>query len=166
MKKFGKLLKDNAVFIILLVLIVGFFSVFFFNKVDGESMTNTLPDGKILFCTRLGTPKVGDIIVCDITAELEGGKVKKRLIKRVIAKGGDTISIENGKVTVNGKVLDEPYIKEPMTYVPENSQTYPLTVPDGEYFVMGDNRNASHDSRDSRYGLVSEDNVVGRVLFH
>ena len=78
MKKFGKLLKDNAVFIILLVLIVGFFSVFFFNKVDGESMTNTLPDGKILFCTRLGTPKVGDIIVCDITAELEGGKVKDR----------------------------------------------------------------------------------------
>ena len=166
MKKFGKLLKDNAVFLILLVLIVGFFSVFFFNKVDGESMTNTLSDGKILFCTRLGTPKVGDIIVCDITAELEGNKVKKRLIKRVIAKGGDTISIENGKVTVNGKVLDEPYIKEPMTYVPENSQTYPLTVPDGEYFVMGDNRNASHDSRDSRYGLVSEDNVVGTVLFH
>lgn len=166
MKKIGKLLKDNAVFIILLVMVVGFFCVFFFTKVDGESMTNTLQNNKNVLCIRFASPKKGDIVVCDVDTVIEGKAYVKRLIKRVIAEGGDTISIEDGKVTVNGKVLDEPYIKEPMTYVPENSQTYPLTVPEGKYFVMGDNRNGSVDSRDTRCGLVSEDNIVGKVLFH
>lgn len=159
MKKIGKLLKENWIFLLLLSGIIGFFCAFFVTKVDGESMTNTLKDGKIILCSRFSTPDRGDIIVCDA----DNGK---RLIKRVIAKSGDTISVSDGKVTVNGEVLKEDYIREPMTYVPENSMEYPLTVPEGKYFVMGDNRNYSHDSRDSRYGLISDDKVVGVVLFH
>jgi signal peptidase I len=159
MSKITKLLKENWIFLLLLTGIIGFFICFFVTKVDGESMTNTLKDDKIILCSRFSKPNRDDIIVCDA----DNGK---RLIKRVIAKGGDTIIVSDGKVTVNGEVLDEPYIREPMTYVPENSMTYPLTVPEGKLFVMGDNRNASNDSRDSRYGLISEEKVIGKVLFH
>jgi signal peptidase I len=91
--------------------------------------------------------------------------IKKRLVKRVIAVGGDTIDIKDGKVYLNGEQLDEPYIREPMIYVPEQSQEYPLTVPEGKLFVMGDNRNFSNDSRDTRYGLVDAENVIGKIVF-
>lgn len=158
-------LKDNALFIILLLLVIGFFCVFFVNTVDGESMTNSYQDGQKVLCMRTHSPNRGDVIVCDVQAELESGTVKKRLIKRVIAVGGDTIDIKDGKVYLNGELLDEPYIREAMAYIPEHSQEYPLTVPDGKLFVMGDNRNASHDSRDSRYGLVNAENVLGKIIF-
>lgn len=159
-----KLLKDNAVFIILLAGTIALFGNFFFTTVDGESMTNTYQDGEKVICSRLYSLKHGDVIVCDIDAKLEQGTVRKRLIKRIIAMEGDTIDIRDGKVYLNGEVLDEPYIREPMEYVPEDSVTYPLTVPEGKLFVMGDNRNASHDSRDSRYGLIDRSNVVGEVV--
>ena len=159
-----ELLKENAVFIFLLAATVGLFSVFFLTTVSGESMTNTYQDGEKVICTRLFSPKHGDVIVCDINAELEQGTVKKRLIKRIIAMEGDTIDIKDGTVYLNGEALDEPYIREPMEYVPENATAFPLTIPEDKLFVMGDNRNASHDSRDSRYGLVDCDDVVGKVL--
>lgn len=166
MKKIGNFIKNNVGFIALLAATVGVFSVFFITKVDGKSMTNTLKDGESVICTRLTSPEKGDIIVCDVMAKTKNGDVKHRLIKRVIATAGDTISVEKDKVIVNGEVLDEPYIREAMDYIPENSMEYPLTVPEGKYFVMGDNRNASTDSRDSRYGLISDENVIGKVLFH
>lgn len=157
-------LKENAVFLILLVMTVAIFGNFFIATVDGESMTNTYQDGDKVICSRLFSPKCGDVILCDVDAELEQGTVRKRLIKRIIAMEGDTIDIKDGKVYLNGEVLDEPYIREPMEYVPENSQEYPLTIPEGKLFVMGDNRNASHDSRDSRYGLIDRSNVIGKVV--
>ena len=159
-----KMLKDNAVFIILLAGTIALFGNFFFTTVDGESMTNTYQNGEKVICSRLYSPKHGDVIVCDIDAKLEQGTVRKRLIKRIIAMEGDTIDIKDGKVYLNGEVLDEPYIREQMEYVPEDSMAYPQTIPEGKLFVMGDNRNASHDSRDSRYGLVSRSDVVGEVV--
>ena len=83
---------------------------------------------------------------------------------RGMAKGGDTISIDyaTGTVEVNGKVLEEDYIAEP-TYLGYDVE-FPYTVPEGTVFVMGDNRNASLDSRSSYVGCIDEQDILGKVL--
>lgn len=158
-KKVLKTIKENKIYILLMIAVIVVCSIFFIANVSGESMTNTYEDGEKVICTRIFNIERKDIVVCDPD---EG----RRLIKRVIAVGGDTIDIQGNKVYVNGKELSEPYIKEEMTYIPENSQTYPLTIPEGKIFVMGDNRNHSVDSRDTRCGLISEDKVLGEVIFN
>ena len=89
------------------------------------------------------------------------------LIKRVIATQGETIDIdfETGEVKVDQKVLKEPYIKELISHTGEGEQDYPLTVPEGYIFVMGDNRNDSMDSRFEEVGLISTEDIFGEVLF-
>lgn len=126
--------------------------------VSGNSMNDTYKDGDTLLCSRLSTPKRGDIVICDTD-------LKKTLVKRVIGTAGDTIYIdfETGEVRVNGEVLSEPYIKEP-TYLDAGAFEYPITVPEGCYFVMGDNRNHSSDSRDKNVGYIKADQVQGKVL--
>ena len=86
-------------------------------------------------------------------------------IKRIIAKGGQTfdINFDTGEVTVDGVVLDEPYIKE-ITRLKEGGEI-PSVIPEGYFFVMGDNRNHSSDSRSYKVGLVSEDQIVGKAEF-
>ena len=91
--------------------------------------------------------------------EQENGK-KKLLIKRVIAKGGDTIAIADGKVYRNGEALDEPYIKDGYT----NGGIDETTVPEGTLFLMGDNRVVSIDSRSPEVGFVDEDLVIGKAV--
>ena len=129
--------------------------------VDGSSMVPTLTDGDKLIVNFINyKPANGDIVIVD------SAKLGKPIVKRVIASGGDTIDIDfnSGKVTVNGSVLDESYIKD-LTQLDEGGQTYPLTVPSGYYFVMGDNRMDSLDSRSARVGLVSEDEIMGEAVF-
>ena len=89
---------------------------------------------------------------------------RKPLVKRVIAKGGDVVNIDYqaGTVSVNGEVLQETYIAEP-TYLGYDV-TFPYTVPEGTVFVMGDNRNASLDSRSSYVGCIDERDILGKVL--
>ena len=89
----------------------------------------------------------------------------KILIKRVIAVGGQTIEIDakNDCVLVDGKVIDEPYIKESMDFLFWGTKKY--EVPEGKLFLMGDNRNKSADSRDIRIGLVDEKYVLGKVFY-
>ena len=101
------------------------------------------------------------MVLCGEADREEG----RNLIKRIIAVSGQTIDIdfETGEVTVDGEVLDEPYILE-RTHLDEGTE-FPLTVPEGEVFVMGDNRNASRDSRSLSVGTVKEEYIVGRVLF-
>lgn len=125
-------------------------------NVEGNSMNDTYQDGDALLCSRIGDVDKGDVIICSTD---EG----KTLIKRVIGTGGDTVDIdfEAGTVTVNGEVLDEPYIKE-ATHLNEKAFTYPITVPEGCFFVLGDNRNYSSDSR--KYGYIKEENIKGKVL--
>ena len=140
----------------------GFFRVF---TVSGESMENTYFEGDNLLLKRNhgDSYDYGDVVVFSLTAE---DKKHTVLIKRVIAKGGDTLDIDfdSGEVRRNGELLDEPYIKE-LTHLDEEGFTYPVTIPDGCYFCMGDNRNASGDSRDRSIGFIPEEDIFGKVIW-
>ncbi len=151
--------------------------VFELATVQGDSMVPTMLDQDQLLILQLdGHPDCGDVVIIDaqraallddngsLTAAEGLGKC---IVKRVIATGGQTLDIdfENGIVTVDGKALEEPYIKDPTT-VPVNGGAfdYPIVIPEGYLFVMGDNRNISKDSRYRDVGLVSEQDVEGTVL--
>ena len=133
--------------------------------VDGSSMTNTLQNGDKLLVWQFGyTPKSGDIVVCHSTFF----GFDEPLVKRVIATGGQTIRIDPATwtVTVNGVALDEPYVKRIAGRAMTGwSYGESYTVPDGKVFVMGDNRNGSWDSRDSRVGPIEEQYILGKVIF-
>ena len=133
-------------------------------------MNETLQENDLLIISDLFyTPKQGDIIVFESTATT----YEKPYVKRVIATGGQTVDINyvdtdgdvTMKVTVDGKVLDEPYVAYKFT--PRLSYgadiEYPYTVPEGQVFVMGDNRWNSSDSRD--IGTVDVRCIIGRVIF-
>ena len=143
---------------LVLVLIFSFF--FRIIQVDGSAMVPTLLNGDKLIVWGAGySPKRGDVVIVDSYTSYG-----KPLVKRVIAKGGDTISIdyETGTVTVNGEVLQEDYIAE-RTYLGYDV-TFPYTVPEGTVFVMGDNRNQSLDCRSSYVGCIDERDILGKVL--
>jgi len=143
---------------LVLVLIFSFF--FRIIQVDGSSMVPTLVNGDKLIVWGAGyTPQRGDVVIVDSYTSYG-----KPLVKRVIAKGGDTVSIDyaTGTVAVNGEVLQEDYIAEP-TYLGYDV-TFPYTVPEGTVFVMGDNRNRSADSRYASIGQIEESQVIGKVL--
>ena len=137
-------------------------------SVDGASMEDTLHTGDRLFVRRVGyTAKAGDVVV--FTPE---NMPNKPYIKRVIATSGQTIDIDNSKgiVTVDGEVLQEEYIKVPTTR--PGDVKFPVTVPDGYFFAMGDNRGNSHDSRqsdvgssDKKSGLIKEESLMGKAIF-
>lgn len=127
--------------------------------VSGNSMNDTYFNGDILLCLRTSNLERGDIVVCDCNAGVT-------LIKRVIGVEGDVIDIDfsSGAVTLNGEILQENYIKEP-TLTDEGGHTFPITVPKDSYFVMGDNRNASTDSRDAKVGYITKEQVQGKVIY-
>ena len=134
---------------LVLVLVFSFF--FRIIQVDGSSMVPTLVNGDKLIVWGAGyTPQRGDVVIVDSYTSYG-----KPLVKRVIAKGGDTISIDYdaGTVEVNGELLREDYDVE-----------FPYTVPEGTVFVMGDNRNESLDSRSSYVGCIDERDILGKVL--
>lgn len=131
--------------------------------VDGHSMVPTLQNGDRLAVTAgllAGTYRPGDIVVLRKDSFLD-----ELIVKRVIAVGGQTVDIDfsTGSVFVDGKLLNEPYINE-LTFREEGTR-FPLTVPEGSIFVMGDNRNHSNDSRDARLGTVDTGYVIGRAVF-
>ncbi len=147
-----------AASLICVVLVFAF--VFRIMGVDGSSMIQTLHhNDRVILWELFYSPKAGDIVVISRGNE-------EPIIKRVIGVPGDTISFdaESQQVSVNGKVLDEPYV-----YIDEYAlgAVYTdgsVTVPDGAYFVMGDHRNNSMDSRDSRVGLIDEKDIMGKAV--
>lgn len=135
-------------------------------RVDGHSMDPTLANQEMMLVWSLGyRPQRGDIVVLNKTSTdfLD----QRAIVKRVIALGGDTVDIDydSGVLYLNGQPLDEPYLGEPMHWPsdPYMQQTH-FDVPEGSVFVMGDNRNASTDSRHELLGTVEEDFVLGRVF--
>lgn len=147
---------DSLIYAIMLILII---FAFFFRVVgvNGDSMNPTLQSGDWLTVSAITDElKTGDIVV--IT---QPNSLNEPLIKRVIAKGGDTINIDfiEGTVTVNGVTLYEPYIAEATER--SGDFVYPLEIPEGYVFVMGDNRNNSLDSRFRTVGLIDERYVLG-----
>lgn len=136
--------------------------VFLFRLVDvvGDSMNPTLEDGdKMVVSDLFYKPKQGDIIIFR-----KDEYKSEALVKRVIATEGQTVEIDftKGRVYVDGELLDEPYIAEPTKNQIDFTGTQ--IVPEGCVFVMGDNRNESADSRDSRIGMIDERLIIGKVL--
>ncbi len=130
--------------------------------VDGESMLPTLNDRDWLVISNMFyEPEQGDIVVLAKKSFLDG----KMIVKRIIATEGQEIDIDfdRGVVYVDGKALDEPYTAD-LTHR-EFDMVFPVTVPEDSVFVMGDNRNHSSDSRDTRLGMVNEKYIMGRLIF-
>ncbi|MGI5893340.1 MAG: signal peptidase I [Candidatus Merdivicinus sp.] len=130
-----------------------------FVMVDGISMEPTLQNGdQLLMYTFFYQPEAGDVVILSEKTGLD-----KPLVKRVIATAGQTIDLSGGRVWIDGEALEEPYVAE--NWQDSGDLSYPLTVPEGYIYVMGDNRNHSTDSRSERIGLVEEKEVLGKVLF-
>lgn len=125
-------------------------------QVSGTSMEPTLEDDDLIILRKTSKFKTGDL--CGFYWQ------NKLLLKRVIGGPGDIISIDNdGNVTVNGKLLKESYVDKKA--LGECDLTFPYQVPEERYFVMGDHREVSIDSRSSAIGCVDKEQIVGKVLF-
>ena len=125
-------------------------------QIYGSSMTPTLQDGEIVFSIKTTEMEQGDIIAFYYN--------NKILVKRVIAGPGDWVDIaEDGAVSVNGVLLEEPYLKEKA--FGDADIELPYQVPDGRIFVMGDHRATSVDSRHVAVGCVAEEQIVGKIIF-
>ncbi len=150
-KEILQFLRMPAIICILVTVIFAFIRPVF---VSGESMEHTYHDGQMLFVTHvfMGEIKKGDIVVANPE------NYEKMLIKRVIAVGGDTFEIRGGKVYINNRELTEDYIPEPM-----QMKEFPsVTLKEGEYFLLGDNRNHSYDSRE--LGIITKKEIVYKIL--
>lgn len=129
-------------------------------RVYGISMEPQLAEGdRLIYWKPFYEPQRGDVVICRT-----GKGVKNELVKRVIGLPGDEVNINNetGTVYVNGTAISELYVKG-HTYA-SGDVSYPVTVPQGQYFVMGDNRENSLDSRYSEIGMVEREKIDGHIL--
>ncbi|MDR1068100.1 MAG: signal peptidase I [Clostridiales Family XIII bacterium] len=153
--------RDVAIALLIAIIIMQFIKP---TIVREHSMLNTLYPNDYIFLSKqaytFGEVKHGDVVVFHSQLTDEKG-VKKNLIKRVIGLPGDTVAIHDGSVYLNGKALDEPYTKDGRT----DGVMSEVTVPAGELFLMGDNRQQSTDSRSSDVGFVPKKNLIGKAVF-
>lgn len=125
-------------------------------NIHGSSMTPTLNDGEIVICLKNAHYKEGDMIAFYYN--------NKILVKRVIAQSGEWVDIDkDGLVYANGEKLEEPYVQD--LALGECDITLPYQVPEGRVFVMGDHRSVSVDSRSTSVGCVSDEQIVGKLIF-
>lgn len=151
------------IFVIVAVLVINNF-VIVNALIPSESMENTIMTGDRLFGNRLaynfGEPARGDIIIFKYPID-----EKQLFIKRLIGLPGDEVKIEAGKIYINGSEtpVDEPYLREAPDLLMKVNEDATYQVPEGSYFMMGDNRNHSSDSR--VWGFVSDDLILGKAVF-
>lgn len=157
--------REWVVSIVTALLAVLIIRSFFFTiiRVDGTSMTDTLQNNDRLFVTvldmKLHGPDRFDVVITHYD------DTRKEYVKRVIGLPGDTLEVKSGVLYVNGEAYEEPFLS-PDRIVNYSLPQYdfgPIEVPEGSYFVMGDNRDNSRDSR--RVGFLSEDKIVGKVRY-
>lgn len=150
--KFWKIIRDLIpyVFIVFLVIIVRTY-IATPVRVDGNSMRKTLEDGDILLLYKMAKFERNDIIVLD---EKEDNEI---IIKRIIALPGETIKIQNGKIYINDKEYNDEFAYG------DTSDYEQVTLGEDEYFILGDNRLISKDSR--YFGTITEDEIIGKVVF-
>ena len=163
---FKSLLTDVVIAVILAAIVLFFIRP---TIVKQTSMENTLHENDYMImykqAYRSHSPERGDIIIFQSSMPDENTGKDKLLIKRVIGLPGDQLSIINSQLYINGEEYHEDYLKDgytPAFETPQEGETY--TVPDGQYFVMGDNRAGSIDSRRSEVGTVSQEQIQGKVV--
>ena len=159
----------------LLIALVVHLCVGEFVRVKGTSMTNTLQDQEVVWCSKfaylVGQPQRNDIVICHYPNRVNEGGVKPIhisagltlntytiFVKRLVALPGDTVEITDGHLYVNGELVPDP---EKMGSVPRDYAK--RTLGEDEYFVVGDNRLTSHDSRASDVGPISRSEIMGKV---
>ncbi|MCD8148658.1 MAG: signal peptidase I [Clostridiales bacterium] len=157
-RRFRRTLRSTVYALVVVAAVAILISTMFLPvlKVSGTSMEPTLSDDDIIVLAKTGDFETGDVVGFYYQNKL--------LLKRVIGAPGDVIDIDDeGNVIVNGELLDEPYLTEKA--LGETDLDYPYQVPESRYFVMGDNRAVSVDSRSSAIGCIEADQIVGKVVF-
>ncbi len=126
-------------------------------QIYGTSMSPTLEEGEIVISIKQSEYEKGDIIAMYYS--------NKVLVKRIVATGGDVIELaDDGTFTINGGILEEPYLTE-KAYGDMTDVEFPFVVPQNTYFVVGDHRSTSIDSRSTQIGCVEPSEVVGKIVF-
>ncbi len=155
-KRFGRVLRSTIYIIATVAAFAILVATLFLPvmRIYGNSMAPTLNEGEIVVAQKGSRFSPGDVVAFYFN--------NKVLVKRVICGPGDWFDIrEDGTVTVNGAVLDEPYITEKSLGICDLK--LPYQVPEDQYFVMGDQRTVSVDSRSTQVGCVTQEQVVGRI---
>ena len=147
-----KIIKELVPYVLIIIFVV-LLRTFIITpvRVDGASMDNTLTDGQVLLLYKLAKVNRYDIVVVDEE------NIDEVIIKRVYGMPGDTIEINHNSIYINGKVIDDQY------GVGKTSDYAEITLKDDEYFVLGDNREVSKDSR--YFGTVKESEIKGQTIY-
>lgn len=156
--RYKSLLKSTVYALLIVIAISVIAATLFFPvlQIYGTSMAPALIEDDIVVSIKKSNFETGDIIAFYYNNRI--------LVKRVIATSSDWVNIdEDGTVFINDKLLDEPYVKE--KYLGESDIEYPYQVPEGSYFVLGDQRETSIDSRTSEIGSIKEEDIIGKVVF-
>ncbi len=154
----------EAIVFALAIFVIVYLFLFQPNQVKGSSMYPTFKDGEYILTDKISY-RIGDPARYDVVVFKSPKDQDVDFIKRVIGLPGETVRVEGGKTYLNNKLLAEPYLASNVYTAGglflRDGQT--LTIPEGEYFVMGDNRPHSSDSRE--WGLVTKDEFIGKVFF-
>lgn len=156
--RYAKTLRSTINVLIVVAAVAVLLSMLFFPvfRIYGSSMAPTVNEGEIVLALKGSSFTYGDVIVLSYNNKL--------LVKRVIAGPGQWVNIDlDGTVSVDGDEIDEPYLQDKA--YGDCTISLPYQVPEGRYFVMGDNRSVSQDSRSTLMGCIAEEQILGRAIF-